>query len=70
MSVYEVINGMVDEDTKIVLLRRDGYALCRVMDSTIGKMRMDYPWNVVAWGMKVREVELGDCGNTVRLVVD
>ena len=70
MSVYEVINGMVDEDTKIVLLRRDGYALCHVMDSTIGKMRMDYPWNVVAWGMKVREVELGDCGNTVRLVVD
>ena len=70
MSIYEVVNGVVDTDTQVSVLRRDGYALCHVMDSTVGEMRKDYPWNVVAWGMNVNETEIADGGYTLRLIVD
>ena len=56
MSVYEVLSGM-DSSVEVVLVRRDGYALCLVMGrNTVGSLLNDSPWNVVAWGLTVSEV--------------
>lgn len=69
MTISDVVNGMVDEETNVTIWRRDGYALCAVAKGTIGYLKKDYPWNVVLWGKEVTDVELTDGGHGVRLVI-
>lgn len=70
MTIYEIVNGIVDEDTKVRVVRRDGYALCTVANTDIGTLKKDFAWCVVLWGMKVLETEIVDGGYGLRLVVE
>lgn len=70
MIIYEIANSMADEETKVEVVRRDGYAVCHVWNGDIKTLKMDYPWCVVLWGKKVLETELRDGGYTIRLFIE